>query len=74
MNTNIKVLTTDELIYLAEYMICVLDCRARNDDEYATPDNLIKDNLAKISKSLTLSLGIYKFISTAFDFKWYKMG
>ena len=32
MKINIKDLTTTELIYLAEYMICVLDCRARNDD------------------------------------------
>ena len=48
MNANIKDLTTAELIYLAEYMICVLDCRARNDDEYATPDDLIKDDLTKV--------------------------
>ena len=47
MKINIKDLTESELIYLAEDLICILDCRARNDDEFATPDDLVKDNLIK---------------------------
>ena len=35
MKINIKDLTESELIYLAEDLICILDCRARNDDEDA---------------------------------------
>ena len=30
MKINIKDLTESELIYLAEDLICILDCRARN--------------------------------------------
>ena len=44
---KITVLTEIELIYLAEDLICILDCRARNDDEYATHDDLVEENLRK---------------------------
>lgn len=54
MNTNIKDLSIAELIYLAEDMICILDCRARNDDEYATSDELVKANLSNVPSLLYL--------------------
>ena len=44
---KITELTEIELIYLAEDLICILDCKARNDDEYATPDDLVEENLRK---------------------------
>ena len=44
---NVKDLNNAELLYLAEDLICILDCRARNDDEFNTPDDLVKDNLKK---------------------------
>ena len=40
--------------YLAEYMIYILDCRARNDDEFATPDELVKANLSNVPTLLYL--------------------
>ena len=41
--------------YLAEYMIYILDCRARNDDEFATPDELVKSNLSNVPTLLYLA-------------------
>jgi hypothetical protein len=45
---DIKNLTIPELIYLAENMICILDCKANEDDEYETPDELVINNLNKV--------------------------
>ena len=47
MKINIKDLNWDELLFLAEDLICILDCRASDDDEYETPDDLVRENLKK---------------------------
>ena len=47
MKINIKDLNWDELLFLAEDLICILDCKASDDDEYETPDDLVRENLKK---------------------------
>ncbi len=44
---SIKDLSIAECIYLAEDLISVLDCRARNDNEFDTSDEIVKENLKK---------------------------
>lgn len=81
---KITELTEIELIYLAEELICILDCRARNDNEYATPDDLVEENLrktpivldligwhedAKILRNITLE-NITEYKKFLYDLEW----
>jgi hypothetical protein len=51
---NIRDLNRYELIFLADDLICILECKACDDDEYETPDNLVNDNLKKAPLVLDL--------------------